>query len=38
MDFHEKIPKNGKKIMFRDNQRTNMLPMALLGVKVLSET
>ena len=37
MHLHVKIPRNAGKNIFRESQGTNMLPMTLVGVKVLTE-
>ena len=37
MHFVVKIPEDGGKNLFRDNQTTNMAPLICLDVKVLTE-
>ena len=37
MDFQVKMPKNGRKNIFRDKQTTNKVPLIFFDVKVLTE-
>ena len=38
MYFQVKMPENGRKNMFRDEQTTHKVPLMLLDIKILMQT